>query len=55
MRILTYFIIFFKSFLSIFMKFELFLYDPYFCQNIHRYLSDIFNISVKFKYQYIHI
>ena len=25
----------------------------YFCQNIHRYFSDIYDISVKFKYRYI--
>ena len=46
---------FFLSFLNIFMNFELFLFYRYFCQNIHRYLSDIFNISVKSKYRYIRV
>ena len=30
-------------------------FEQYFYKNIHQYFSDIFNISVKSKYQYIRI
>ena len=46
---------FFLSFLSIFMNFESFLFDRYFCQNIHRYFSNILYIFVKSKYTYIRV
>ena len=54
MWIFIYFIIFWKFFLSNLMNFELFIFDDIFVK-IYWYFSDIFNISIKSKYQYIYI
>ena len=37
------------------MNFELFIFYLYFYQNIHKYLFDIFNISIKSKYWHIRV